>query len=209
MDFKTIIKDDHIFHSFQNGDEKAFKLIYEALKYSIYTTTKKIVESPEDAEDVTVEAFALVWERRAAVKSMDHLKNLLHIIARNRSIDLLRNRANISRYSLDEILEELDTDNTIVYRNDQVFADLVGEIHKAMGCMPKLRKTVFQMRYLEERPADEVAASLNINVQAVYSHTKAALGQLRGMVSNNRANITELGIIALLLLHPALFGRFL
>jgi RNA polymerase sigma-70 factor (ECF subfamily) len=206
MDFKTLIGDVDVFHSFQNGDGKAFKLIYEALKYSVYTTTKKLVESSEDAEDVTVEAFALVWERRAAVKSMDHLKNLLHIIARNKSIDLLRSRTNVNRHSLDEILEELDTDRSMIYRNDQVFADLVEELHRAMECMPKVRKTVFQMRYFDELPADEVASFLNITKHAVYWHTKLALGQLRGKLSKNKAGITEFSIVVLVLLHLALLG---
>src|ERR1700722_5010247 len=179
MDFIGLTKDSSVFHAFQNGDEKAFTWIYEALKNSVYTTTKKIVGSSEDAEDITVEAFALAWERRLAIKSMDHLKNLLHVIARNSSITLLRKKGKVSYYGIDEILDQLDSHHTLRCNNDRIFADLVEELHTAMERMPKVRKTVFQMRYFDERPADEVAASLNISVHTVYWHTKLALVQLR------------------------------
>jgi RNA polymerase sigma-70 factor (ECF subfamily) len=204
MDFKGLTSNSNVFRAFQKGDEKAFTCIYEALKYSVYTTTRRIVGSSEDAEDITVEAFALAWERRQVIKSMDHLKNLLHVIARNTSITLLRNKGSVSHYDIDEILDQLDSDNTVRCNNDRIFADLVEELHKAMERMPKVRKTVFQMRYFEERPADEVAASLNISVHTVYWHTKLALVQLRELLSNKRASITELGIVALIFLHKGI-----
>ena len=204
MDFKGLTSNSSVFHAFQNGDEKAFTWIYDALKYSVYTTTRKIVGSSEDAEDITVEAFALAWERRQVIKSMDHLRNLLHVIARNSSITLLRNKGKVSYYDIGEILDQLDANNRHRCDNDRIFADLVEELHTAMDRMPKVRKTVFQMRYFDERPADEVAASLNISVHTVYWHTKLALVQLREILSTNKGGITEFGVVALFFLHTAI-----
>jgi RNA polymerase sigma factor (sigma-70 family) len=179
MNYKAILSDESAFTAFKSGDAGAFTKVYEALKGVVYGFTIRLVELPEDAEDLTVQAFMKVWERRESMESMAHLKNFLFIIARNSAINFLEAKKR-SRLELTiEVAEELDNHECWKYSNDQLFADLVSDVLAIIEKMPRLRGRVFRMRYLEERSVNEVADVLGLSVQSVYWHTKEALAQAR------------------------------
>jgi RNA polymerase sigma-70 factor (ECF subfamily) len=204
MNYAALISDQSVFQAFKDGDERAFSKIYQALKKVVYVTTLKIVGSPEDAEDATVQAFMRAWERRQAVQSMQHLKDLIFIIARNISIDVLRRRNNEAFPLTDEFCEEADFARYSKAHTDQVFSDLVLDIHAAIERLPKTRREVFRLRYMEEMSPDEVADRLKMNVQNVYAHTKRAMRELREVLGKGKLNPSELLLIALLVRIPGL-----
>jgi RNA polymerase sigma-70 factor (ECF subfamily) len=179
MNYKAILSDEGVFTAFKGGDPNAFTKVYEALKSVLYACTIRLVEVPEDAEDLTVQAFMKVWERRESMESMAHLKNFLFIVARNSAINFLEAKKRSRAELASEVAEELDSHDCWKYSNDQLFADLVSDILAIIEKMPQLRGRVFRMRYLEERSVNEVAEKLGLSVQSVYWHTKEALAQAR------------------------------
>jgi DNA-directed RNA polymerase specialized sigma24 family protein len=80
------------FDLFHSGDKTALYRVWDLLKRQVYIQVRVMINVPEDAEDITVEAFAQVWERREAVVSAEHLQNLLVIISRNLCINYLQSK---------------------------------------------------------------------------------------------------------------------
>jgi RNA polymerase sigma factor (sigma-70 family) len=196
MNYKALISDHGVFEAFRNGDERAFSKIYAAFKKPVYITTLKIVGSPEDAEDATVQAFMRAWERRDSVQSFQHLKDLIFIIARNICLNILRSKNNKAFPLTDEISEEADCSRYSKAHADQIFADLVHDIHTAIERLPKVRREVFRLRYMEEMSPDEVADALEMNVQNVYAHTKRAMRELREALGKGKLLPSESLLIA-------------
>lgn len=202
MNYKAILSDQVIFAAFKTGDQAAFMEVYRGFKKAIYAFTIRMVGSAEDAEDLTVQTFTRIWERRESIESMAHLKNLLFVSARNSAINFLESKRR-SQVELNlEVAEEIDTYNISKYNADQLFTDLVEDILAIVEKMPKVRKQVFQMRYLEERSVKEVAETLGLSVQAVYWHTKEALAQARGALLNKtRLHAKVISMLLLLMVH--------
>ncbi|HXD77610.1 MAG TPA: sigma-70 family RNA polymerase sigma factor [Puia sp.] len=199
MSYKTLLSDQDLFDAFQRGDERAFAQIYQAFKRPVYVTTFRMVGSAEDAEDLTVQVFARVWERRATIESMAHLKNFLFVAARNGSINFLeaKRRSPVELTAL--VTEDMETDGAAPPDADQLFADLVEKIMAIVEEMPRLRKLVFRMRYLDERPVKEVAEILELSIHSVYWHSKEALAQIRtALLEKAPARSVSLLVLALL-----------
>jgi RNA polymerase sigma factor (sigma-70 family) len=180
MNYKDLLSNQELFDAFRRGDQRAFSEIYRCFKIAIYAFTIRMVGEAEKAEDLTVQSFVRVWERRESIESMAHLKNFLYIAARNSSINYLRERRRSQLELTSEIAEEADTYHISRYETDQLFTDLVEDIMLVVKKMPKLRGIVFRMRYLEERSVKEVADTLQLSIQNVYWHTSEALAQVRG-----------------------------
>jgi RNA polymerase sigma-70 factor (ECF subfamily) len=204
MDYKALISDHIVLRTFKEGEGRAFSKIYAAFKRPIYITTLKIVSSPEDAEDITAQSFMRVWERRDSIESMQHLRDLLFVIARNMSIDHLRKKANKAFFPTEEVGEEVDGSRYSTAHTDQILADLVQDIHAAIERLPKVRREVFRLRYMEEMSPDEIAVALEMNVQNVYLHTKRAMKELRESLGRRSLHPSQLLVLALFLRFPHL-----
>jgi RNA polymerase sigma factor (sigma-70 family) len=179
MNYKAILSDEALFAAFKRGDEQAFMEVYQYFKRAVYSFTIRLVSLPEDAEDLTAQAFVKAWERRENLEGMPHLKNFLFIVARNSAITFLEAKRHSRLERTMDVAEELDNYDCCTYGNDQLFTDLVSDILAIIEKMPRDRARVFRMRYLEERSVSEVAKTLGLSVQSVYSHTKEALAQAR------------------------------
>jgi RNA polymerase sigma-70 factor (ECF subfamily) len=179
MDYKAVLSNQDLFDTFKGGDQRAFTKIYQAFKKMVYAVIVRMVRSPEDAEDLTVQAFTRVWEHRDTMESMAHLKNFLFISARNSAIDYLRARRHSKVELTPEIAEEIDSCNGSEYETDVLFGELVQDILALIDKMPKVRGKVFRMRFLEELSAKEVAEQLDLSIHGVYWHTKEGVAQAR------------------------------
>jgi RNA polymerase sigma factor (sigma-70 family) len=179
MNYKAILSDQVLFAEFKKGDERAFMEVYQTFKKVMYAFIIRIVGTAEDAEDLTVQTFIKIWERRENMECMAHLKNFLFVTARNGSIDFLQSKRRSHLALTTELAEEIDNYDSWKYNTDQLFTDLVEDIKAIIEKMSRLRGRVFRMRYLEERSVNEVADTLGLSVQSVYWHTKEALAQTR------------------------------
>lgn len=178
MNHEVLITDEN-FQAYRRGDERSFMKLYQAFKKPIYAYTIRMVRSPEDAEDLTVRTFARIWENRENIASLAHFKNALYVYARNSAINFLQTKSRSQLELTGDITDEIDAHDISRFNSDQLFTDLIEDIMALVEKMPKLRAKVFRMRYLEERPVQEVAETLGLSVQSVYWHTKEALAQAR------------------------------
>ena len=95
------------------GDTDAFEALVTAYQKQIYNLTLRYVSSPEDAADLTQEAFLRAFRSLDSFRGDSRFSVWLYRLATNVCIDLLRSRGRGSASSLtveneDEETEELD-----------------------------------------------------------------------------------------------------
>lgn len=73
-----------------NGDKNALKEIYDEYLRYIYSVIYTMVQSKEDAEDITSDFFIKLWTGAEKYKSGTGHKGYMATIARNMTIDFLR-----------------------------------------------------------------------------------------------------------------------
>ncbi len=77
---------------FRQGNQDAFEEIYEHLKRPVYTICWRILQSPEEAEDITHDVFLKVYTSRDSGE-ISNVRAWIFQIAHNMAVDLYRRKA--------------------------------------------------------------------------------------------------------------------
>jgi RNA polymerase sigma-70 factor, ECF subfamily len=85
--------DLEIFSAIQAQQVKALDLLYDRYSKLVYSTAAQILNSIEEAEEVTQETFLRLWQRSEIYQpKRGSLSGFLFTLARSRSLDRLRSR---------------------------------------------------------------------------------------------------------------------
>lgn len=102
--------DTEIFLAIQAQQVKALDLLYDRYGRLVYSTAVRMLNNIEEAEEVTQETFLRLWQRSEIYQpGRGSLSGFLVMLARSRSLDLLR-----SRKSSHQKLQRIQTAATCV-----------------------------------------------------------------------------------------------
>jgi RNA polymerase sigma-70 factor (ECF subfamily) len=169
-------------HRTVNGDRVAFAALHEHTAGQVFRTARRMLRSTEDAEEIVGDVFTFVWQQAQAYDvHRGSVRAWLTIIARNRSIDRLRQRH--SARSLDaERRDPLTT--SLVYAGhgpDQLLARLQtrSAVDRALKSLSGLRRQLVELSFFEELSHEEIARSICVPLGTVKSHVRRALASMR------------------------------
>jgi len=181
MQVETKIEDynneDVVILSFREGDQDAFRWVYDKLVRPLTYFVENIIFSTTDAEDIVANAFSKLYNARSGMRSFEHIKRWLYVIVRNESIDYLRSKRRL-RESHTEVayLEsaaegQLETERV----KTEVFQKILAEIEN----LPRQRKAILRAYFFEQKSTAEIAENMGLNSQTVLNHKAKALDSLR------------------------------
>ena len=81
------------------GDEFAYRRIFNNYWGQVYSTAYMFTKMPETAEDITQDVFAQIWVKRAYLRDVGKFEAFLYITARNMIIDRLRKKVHTPEYT--------------------------------------------------------------------------------------------------------------
>lgn len=155
------------------GDQKAYRTLFEAHKQAIFHIIVKIVRNEEEAQDLVQETFIKAFGSLKSYNSNFRFTTWLYKIAANSSIDFIRKKK-LQTYSIDQPL------NT---RNGQVSIELPDlsfhperdltakqkrlSISEAIDSLPEKYRQVIVMRHQEDKSYEQIAAILHVPVGTV------------------------------------------
>ncbi len=84
------VQDKRLLQLIADGDEQAFKTLFEKYRGKLYTYLKSITKSPEVSEEIVMDVFLKIWIGRKTVTEIQHFDSFLFRIAHNKAIDFLR-----------------------------------------------------------------------------------------------------------------------
>ena len=168
---------DEVLRRLTEGNESAFKQIYDRYWLSIYKTVKRYTKSPEVAEDIVQEIFTTLWNNRSNFREVINLEYYLITMAKNLTYKTLRKMAfekSVKDHWSSEVLQEENSMNDPIL--DQQYAQL---IQRAAGLLPSQQKQIFHMAKVEGLSHKDIAAQLNISHLTVKTHMAKALRSIR------------------------------
>ncbi len=159
------------------GDESAFRKVYDAYYDHIYNAAYSFTKSPHISEDIVQEVFCRVWHRRATLPDVEKFDAYLFIMARNHILTEMKSRLRHNAF-----VNHLRAHFTEA--SDSQFHDLIAKesesiIRDAVDKLPPQQKTVFSLSREEGLSQDEIAARMNISKNTVRNHMNAALRFIR------------------------------
>ncbi len=143
----------------RQGDQKAQFEIYSLYFQAMYNTALRIVEDPDDAEDVMQEAFLKAFSKLRTYRGEVSFGAWLKRIVINKALDFLRlKREKISLEEVDE-MELTDVDDGNILETEYSAED----IRKAIYSLPEGYRIVLSLILLEGYDHEEVTEILGIS----------------------------------------------
>jgi RNA polymerase sigma-70 factor (ECF subfamily) len=174
------------------GDALAFEALYNKYKSTVYSLCLRNVKKTGDAEDLTQEVFLQVYRRVCTLRDGSAFKSWLFKVTTN--IILMRSRRRtISTISLHYILESatsavVDIVQTLVSPALEPIQRIT--LARAIGDLPKCRRTVLMLYDIKGMSHREIAASLGVSINTTKSNLSRAHSQLRGILRSASTRTT-------------------
>lgn len=167
------------------GDQKAFETLLSKYRNLVYTIMIKMVRNPQEAEDLTQEAFIKAFRSLASFKEEFAFSTWLMKIATNNCIDFLRKRK-LRTYSINE---------PVKYKDEEIEMELPDAgptpersllqsersriIQEAIDELPEKYRYVILLRHKEEKSYEEISEILDLPLGTV----KAQIFRAREMLN--------------------------
>jgi RNA polymerase sigma factor (sigma-70 family) len=156
-----------------NGDQKAYRLLTERHRPSVYHIIFKIVHDSETANDLVQDTFMKAFASLASYRSDYRFSTWLYKIAANCSIDYLRKKR-IQALSLERHLDD-DSDRREIIVADYSYhpeRDLERKeqrfsIEEAIESLPPKYREVIIYRHKDDKSYEEIADLLNMPIGTV------------------------------------------
>jgi RNA polymerase sigma-70 factor, ECF subfamily len=175
-----------IIESAQNGDQTMFEELYRRHSRRVYAVCVRMVKDPAEAEDLTQEAFLLLFRKIHTFRGESAFSTWLHRLAVNRVLMCLR-RKSLPAVSLDEPFDPNESCGPPAMDLGCLDPILEGSLdrinlERCIKRLPTGYRTIFVLHDVQGFKHHEIAQILGRSVGDSKSQLHKARGQLRSML---------------------------
>jgi RNA polymerase sigma-70 factor (ECF subfamily) len=180
----------------EKGDEKAYAELMQRYKKPVYHMILKMVRNVDDAEDLTIEAFAKAFKNLKKFNPEFTFSTWLFRIATNNCIDFIRKKKldtmSISNTYKDDNGDSVDIDIRDINLNPQeetIKSEKVEIIQTIVTKLPPKYQVLVKLRYFEELSYEEIAAELGAPLGTVKAQLHRARELLYDLIKTKKDSI--------------------
>jgi RNA polymerase sigma factor (sigma-70 family) len=180
----------------EKGDEKAYAELMQRYKKPVYHMILKMVRNVDDAEDLTIEAFAKAFKNLKKFNPEFTFSTWLFRIATNNCIDFIRKKKldtmSISNTYKDDNGDSVDIDIKDINLNPQeetIKSEKVEIIQTIVTKLPAKYQVLVKLRYFEELSYEEIAAELGAPLGTVKAQLHRARELLYDLIKTKKDSI--------------------
>ena len=190
MDRNKQTTEDFSLVALRAGDRSEFARLVETYSALIYRLGLRMLDDPQDAEDVLQETFIKAFRHLGGFDGRSSLSTWLYRIATNEALMLLRRRKHPS-ISIDEPVEtdtELEEPLQIVDwccmpETELMSSEARAYMDKAVEQLQPALRAVFLLRDIEGLSTEETSQVLDLSEAAVKTRLSRARMRLRELLS--------------------------
>lgn len=176
----------------ENGNQKAYTQLMALYRDSIYFLLLRIAGNPEDAEDLTLEAFSKAFKNLHQYTPEYAFSTWLFRIATNHSIDYIRNKKrNVLNHHITEEFSSSESAGMLpsdtgnpeepLLRSQKI--KIMREVVEVLK--PRYRRLI-ELRYFQEYSYEEIGAELNLPLGTVKAQLFRAREFLQNFLKNSK-----------------------
>lgn len=169
----------------RNGSEKAFSILLNRYRDSIYFLLLKMVNNASDAEDLTIEAFGKAFRNLDLFTPDFAFSTWLFKIATNNCIDFIR-RKKLIPGPIDQMQDDQD-DMTVNIQSDLpdpeeslINDQKIAVLRSIVNQLEPRYRTLIDLRYFKEYSYEEIASEMKLPIGTV----KAQLYRAKTLLYN-------------------------
>ena len=169
----TATADNELLIQFRNpvSKERAYTTIIKKYQEKLYWHVRRMVVDHDDANDVLQNVFIRVWKGLENFREDSQLYTWLYRIATNESLTFIEQNKKRTSVSLSD--EDSGLSNKV--KADQHFdhTKMEWKLQIAIQQLPEKQRVVFQLRYYDEMPYEQMSRVLETSegaLKASYHH---------------------------------------
>ncbi|KXX68243.1 MULTISPECIES: RNA polymerase sigma factor [Flammeovirga] len=175
------------------GNEQAYAQLMGRYRKSVYHTILKMVRNVDDAEDLTIEAFAKAFKNLSKFKKDYTFSTWLFRIASNNAIDFIRKKK-LETYSIDAEVTNKDgdtmsmniQDSGLTPQEEAIKAQKIQIVREFVSLLPPKYQRLVKLRYFEEKSYDEIAEELEAPLGTIKAQLHRARELLYDLAKNSK-----------------------
>jgi RNA polymerase sigma-70 factor, ECF subfamily len=164
----------------RNGDDEAFRLIFERYARPIISFVYDMVGRRELAEELTQETFVRAYRNIKGLRDDARLSTWLFGIAKNVTRESLRSRIK------DDRKVEIDDDRVMELSDGELTPDcqllnkeLNGVIREALGALDDDKRLVFTLKIFHQRSYEEISEITGSSIPKLKTDLHRARAEMR------------------------------
>lgn len=162
------------------GDPRAFEQLLRRHQQTMYTVALRILNHPDDAEDVTQNAFVAVWRRLPEFRRQAKFSTWLYRIVTNHALNVLRSRSRTgTQTDLAALLGSAEpvTSQPGPAQHAESSA-LLRDLRTALAGLPDELRVCWLLREVENKSYEEVAAIAGVSLDTARGRVYRARHRL-------------------------------
>lgn len=194
---RELVSDEELMIRLKEGDSAAFDLLVERYQQQAYGIAYQMVGHPEDARDLSQEAFLRIYESAQSFRGTSRFYTWFYRILVNLSLDHLRRRSLRNRlfhFFWDNSPEEDDPPDPIQKIREQhdwgnpergaADVQFRRALRRALAELSPQQRAVFLLRNNHDLSLQEIAEILRTSEGTVKTHLFRAIRSLRQRLSD-------------------------
>ncbi|TKK70844.1 sigma-70 family RNA polymerase sigma factor [Ilyomonas limi] len=162
--------------------EKAFTAIIKKYQEKLYWHIRRMVVDHDDANDVLQNMFIKVWNALDNFREDSQLYTWLYRIATNESLTFLQQQKRRSAVSLSDV--ESGLSNKVKADTGFDANKLEWKLQLAIQQLPEKQRAVFNLRYYDEMPYEEMSRVLETSEGALKASYHHAVKKIEEFIKN-------------------------
>jgi RNA polymerase sigma-70 factor, ECF subfamily len=173
------VSDDDLLERLTRADAKAFAQLVELHFQSVYRVAWRMLGGREGAEDIAQEAFLRLWRNPRQVRDGKALRSWLMRVASNLVVDRFRRQVPQDPGELPDTADEAPGPELALRRSNVTAA-----VDGAIALLPERQRLALVLSHFEGYGNPEIAAALDVSVEAVESLLSRARRGLKSSLAD-------------------------
>jgi RNA polymerase sigma-70 factor (ECF subfamily) len=178
-------------------DQQAYAELMKRYKRPVYHMILKMVRNVDDAEDLTIEAFAKAFKNLARFKKDYTFSTWLFRIATNNAIDFIRKKK-LDTMSLDttykdddgaSISIDVEDEKNLNPQEEAIKAQKIELVRIFVDKLPPKYQRLVKLRYFDELSYEEIAKELEAPLGTIKAQLHRARELMYDLVKNKKQHI--------------------
>jgi len=170
-------QDNQLLQNIAQGDESAFRQLFDQYRDLIYSFSYHLTQSDIIAKDVVQDIFVKIWTTRSTLDQIVSIRAWMLRLTRNHVLNGLKRKAH-EEALLREIGSKLShplqpTEEAVQYR------ELEKQLQQAISNLPPQQQRCYRLSRDAGMKHDEIANTLGISQETVKKHIMAAIQSIK------------------------------
>lgn len=179
------LSDDELIQMFHEpaSQNKAFDLLVRKYQEQLYWVVRRLVIDHDDSNDIIQNVFIKVWNNLGTFREDSKLYTWLYRITVNESLGFLnskRMRIFVPLGDVENMLNQKLSDDNF-FKGDEIQLML----QKAIISLPEKQRIVFNLRYYNEMPYEQMSKVLGTSVGALKASYHLAMKKVEKSLTGN------------------------